>query len=208
MMSPESLPWPYLYPKAEHYESPASPHEQVDEELRVYETPAQLRVEVAALRLSYQKTAFMQSVKELSMCAAAVRSPESSVSSKNFNGDFFSGALVALHVNIAPASEELQSYVLRARFTPDTSNDADEDLVALQLTEVLEEWAADGERSWSAFYESQSKDYQKRAMALSQRMYADKEDFVERELDFIMGYTFASNMVWTIGLSHRSKNPV
>lgn len=187
----------YPYPIAEHCIEPRNQHEQADEELRLYRTSEEMRARLDMLRLMYAKTPIMQSMCEFSEFAAAVRSPSSEVGSDDFNSDFYDGMQMAVHINLAPASDKLQHYVRGVYFMPNVGGDDDSEAI-----KMLQEWA---DTKWQDFYDAQDEDFQSRAMALGERLYEDDDDCLERQYDYILGYTYASNLVWSAAATYQSR---
>lgn len=198
----------YGYPEAEYLPSPRNPHEQADDELRTYDTPERMRANLVALKLGYEKTACMRAMGKYAQFAAVVRSPESGIGNRDFNPDFYSGTLMAVHINLAPASEGVRQKVLSTDFLSELDNHPQRHTVEQSIKEWFEKWSGDDEHSWIHFYDCQTEAYQERAHALAERLYEDRSDTNERQYDFMLGYTFASNLVWTCGMAYRSRAPI
>jgi hypothetical protein len=208
----------YPYPEAEHYEFPRDPYQQADDEMRLYPTSDEFRKNLVTLKRMYSKTPLMKSMEQYSRIASIVRIPEISGGGiGSFNFGFYSGALLSVHVNVAPAPRYLNSAVLSTNLLEgfDLEGPGAEQLILLRLGAIKDwflEWAgqegSDEDPGWSQFFDEQTLDYQERAYAMADLVYGEQKFSYEHQLDFLMGYTFASNMVWTVAAQHKIDPPV
>lgn len=190
-MTKEAFP----YPKQEHYVFPCNQLEQVQDELRLYPTGDEFREFAIGLQRLYSTTTFMQTIREYAKLAGKFRVPDIDGGSPgNFNFGFYDGALLALHMNVAPAEKRVKRFVFDELSYPEESQFSD-------LEEVIDRmnlWSGEGEESWSAFFDAQTDEYQASIFNIVERIYDNRNDPTERSYDFILGYTLSSNFVWSI----------
>lgn len=98
--------------------------------------------------------------------------------------------------------------MLLTNFLYGLDDDPDKETKIDSIKEWLTTWAGDGEDNWSQFLDEQSPEYQEKALALGAKLFEGREGAEERELDFIVGYTMASNLLWKAGLYTNTPNPV
>lgn len=187
----------YPYHPSEQYEFPRNQIEQAEEELRIYDTPIEFRKNLLGLKRMYEWTACFQSLKQYAAYAADLRTvPEGAVIKSSFNGDFFSGELMAMHVNVAPAPLGTKRAILFNDFLSDLEGNPAKDTIEENIRDFIAEWAGGESNNWAEFLAEQDPRYQKAATMMAERMYDRCDGALERELDFLAGFTFASNLVW------------
>jgi hypothetical protein len=91
--------------------------------------------------------------------------------------------------------------MLSTDFLNGLNDESDTELIEDSIRDWFKKWAGeiDDEDSmtWHEFLELQTQDYQERALALAELAYGAKRFAPERQLDFMIGYTFASYLIWT-----------
>lgn len=136
---------PNLHPHTtEPIAKPRNQHDQVDQELWLCPTTDDLRDRLTSLKEAYVNTPCMQSMREFAEFMASIRHDGEAES--EIDSDFYDGMQMAVHVNLAPAHENLQRFVRGTYFMP-TFTDADGEQV--HATQVMRSWASDG---WYEFY--------------------------------------------------------
>ena len=188
----------YPYHPSEHYAFPHDPIEQAEEELRLYDTPYEFQESVEVLKSMYQWTACFKSLEQYAVYAADLRPtpPDEVAVRSGFNEEFFSGALMATHVNVAPAPLTTKRTILNIDFLAGIDQSPEKDAIEQSIKEWLDGWAGGETDNWAEFLAEQDVRYQAVATALAERMFEGRENALERELDFLVGFTFASNIVW------------
>jgi hypothetical protein len=199
----------YTYAQSEHYEFPRTPSQQADEELRLYPKPRDFRKSLVMLKELYKETPCFSAMKRYAEFASVVKAPaEHEEYTSGFNRDFFSGALIAMHVNVAPTDDYTKWKVLTTDFLDGLDSAPNRETIIDSIQEWLKTWAGEGENSWQEFFDSQDKDYQDHALALCAHMFDGFTNNEERQQNFMLGYTLSSNLVWTAGMSAQIRPPV
>ena len=187
----------YSYPEREHYQFPKNIIEQAREELRFYGEPVEFQKNLVALKRMYAKTPFMKSMEIYATIAASLQTNQIKEATKQRpNVDFFGGALMGAHINLAPAPTHIKQYVLRQSFIADLHGDTEHSSVLGEVSDRMAEWAGGEENNWHEFLADQPVDFQDAVVELATTLYADRDDSEDRQLDFMVGFTFATNFVW------------
>lgn len=185
----------YPYPSQEHYEFPKTQTEQAREELRIYPEWSDFRANLLALMRMYEKTPCMKSMERYAILAEPLRT-DSETNKKLLNHDFYNGALLGVHVNLAPAPTHIKRKVLSTEFLADLDENPLEYEIAQSVTAHIEEWSGSKKNNWRAFLDEQDRGYRDAATELALKLYENVPDSEEQQLDFMVGFTFASNLVW------------
>jgi hypothetical protein len=192
----------YPYPAQEHYEEPGDIAAQVREELRLYPTQEDMNTRLRMLHSYYDKTPYMQSLREMAECAVAIGSFESATGPTDINTDFYDGMLMAVHASIVPEPKAMRFYLLRSYVMPHSQ---DGRLDVDHTVESLQKWATDG---WKEFYDIQDKPYRTTMMDIATLTYDGQPNASDREFDFVLGYTLATNLAWTHLNNYKSSAPI
>lgn len=188
----------YPYPEKEHYVLPRNLVEQTHDELRMYPAPADLRLCIEGLRKMYAKTPYMQSMKQYAALAGVLKSEQGPLDGEGkFNFDFYRGALLGLHMNLAPEPVHAKRRVLYSKeiLAEGIDESPVRDEIYAGLRESLEEWVSNKKDSWYSFLADQGDDYIEAAIGLAAALYDDREDSEEAQLDCVAGFAFATKMV-------------
>lgn len=187
----------YPYPPQEHYEVPRSRTEQAEEELRLYPEASEFAIGLRGLRRMYEGMPCMQAIERYALIAGSLRE-DSSETVEVLNRDFYNGALMGIHVNLAPASLDIKRKVLQTHLLENLDDNPMKNEIVRNIALHIEEWASSKKNNWRTFLDTQDRAYRDIATELSLKLYEDTEDAEERQLDFIVGFTYATNLVWQI----------
>ncbi len=203
-MSGEQLP----YPEREHYTFPRNHIEQAQEELRTYAEPDEFRKHLVSVKRQYYGTPFVQTIERYSRYAAVLHTDQPELdTSRALNSDFFSGAVMAVHIHTAPAPTNTLRFILGNRFLSSFDSDANNAVFEADVREWMLFWANDETDNWATFLEQQDPRFQSIAMELAEMTFRGRPNHLERELDYLIGFTFASNIIWQLNASPYNLKP-
>lgn len=185
------------YPNREHYSFPRNAIEQAREELKLYPEPPAFRRNIFGLQKMYARTACLGSMQKYAEFATGLHLSETGddKSQHLINADFFSGTIAAVHINVAPRPLHIRRQVLQQNFLLGLDENASNDSIAENITEHMQEWSGGEEDNWHIFLEQQGNEFADIAMEVAAKPFEDKLKSEERELDFLIGFTYATNLV-------------
>ncbi len=200
----------YPYPIQEHYDFPKDQTEQAEEELRYYPTQEEMLLNISALNEMYGSTPFMRAMKKYADIAKSLRISGSDFDrqSNESNDDFYNGTLLSTHVNVAPARSVVRRTVLRTNPLAGFDESPEKAFIAKNIEDYLQEWVSGDTYNWHDFLESQDEQYKDVVVRLALRMYEGEEFSEEKELDFLAGLTFATNIVRQAVMVAQTSNPM
>lgn len=184
----------YPYPNQEHYETPKNQIEQAQEELRLYPGRDDIVSNLQGLRQMYGNMPCLQAIEKYATIAGTLRS-DSDPRVEVLNRDFYDGALLGIHVNAAPAPLDIKRRILYTDFLEHLDENPMEDEIISNITSYMEHWAGGRKNSWRKFLDGQDSVYCDVATEVAWILYEDWEDSEERQLDFMAGFAFATNLV-------------
>jgi len=188
------------YPAAEHYVFPRNAVEQARDELRLFPDGKSFRRSIVGLRHMYGATAFVSSMQRYASYAAVLKGEDGDGYNDQYrmNYDFYSGALVAAHVNIAPLPSETKRAVLSFNPLAHIDELPNGPEIEENIRNCLVDWTGgeDEEQTWYTFMSNQAEDYQEVATQMAARLLEGRLNAHEREVDFMSGFAFCSNLIW------------
>lgn len=111
------------------------------------------------------------------------------------NFDFYSGTLVAVHAHTAPYSSSRRALILGKNFLRGFEENPNRELIEMNIMNFLDTWSGKGKDNWNGFLAGHSEAYQNAVIKLAEKTFEGKKEAFERELDFVIGFTFAANLV-------------
>ncbi len=185
----------YPDPEQMSYAFPSNAVEQAHDELRQHPDPVEFRLNLDGLTIMYGKTACMASMERYAVFAGGLStSQEEDTGQTTLNTDFYNGALMAVHVNVATASKHVRQIVLQQDFLTGLEQDASNDSIAENIKAHVTEWS-DGEDNWHAYLEQQDEAYIRVAVKLGAKLFENKDNLEEHLTTFLTGFSFATNLV-------------
>lgn len=184
----------YPYPNQEHYETPKNQIEQLQEEFRMYPVQDDVRSNLLGLREMYGNMPCMQAVERYATIAGTLRS-DSDPRVEVLNRDFYDGALLGVHVNVAPSPLDIKRKVLYTDVLQHLDENPKEEEIISNITTYMEQWAGGRKNSWRKFLDGLDMMYCDTATELAWVLYEGWDDSEERQLDFMAGFAFATSLV-------------
>lgn len=185
---PPELP----YPEVEDCVLPRDQIQQIEDELRMHPTSESFVRSLAELKEIYQHTPFMLSMRQFAEYAASFQSGADTFT-HDTNISFYLGSLFGFHVNTWPAPAHIKRLVANGDYRHGIETATNRATIEENITAWLQEWT-DGDNNWLEFMEEQSP----RFLDAATECAALVHDELEQQLDFMVGFATATNLVWQL----------
>lgn len=192
----------YPYPENEHYVFPKTRAEIIQDELRYYKYPEDLRAMGIGLRRLYAEAPIISSMQKYAVLMNVVHLVTKGYGQRSqADNDFFMGSIYGIHTTIHTATAATRKEVLRLdpmRGLDGSGEEAEDREYQQKVMGWLQVWeTTDFEKE----FERSPEELQTNLRDLAKHMYCGIQTPHEREQSFMSGYLFATKMIDVSGVN-------